>query len=70
MSDKIEVRKIYRLNSSNQTITDYYDTLDQAKDAAEEWSRSSQYNIAYVRYGNKVIQYELKLQLVVLEEDL
>lgn len=70
MSDKIEVRKIYRLNSSNQTITDYYDTLDQAKDAAEEWSRSSQYNIAYVRYDNKVIQYELKLQLVVLEEDL
>jgi len=61
------VRKIYQ-GYRPQSVTEHYLTLDEAKDVAEQWARASKSHIAYVKFGDKTIQYQIQEQLVILED--
>lgn len=62
-----EVRKIYN-GYKPQSVTEHYPTLDEAKDVAEQWARASKSHTAYVKFGDKTIQYQIQEQLVILED--
>ena len=62
-----EVRKIYQ-GYKPQSVTEHYLTLDEAKDVAEQWARASKSHVAYVKFGDNTIQYQIQEQLVILED--